>query len=96
MLQFRPALKLDMDAAILLMGKIKNKNANIAVKDKELIKEIEVVIKAGRFSGDDGEQYPLNCKGKLVLLAGLGEEIKVNSTALRIAVRRALQSQFLS
>jgi leucyl aminopeptidase len=96
MLQFRPALKLDMDAAILLMGKIKNKNANIAVKDKELIKEIEVVIKAGRFSGDDGEQYPLNCKGKLVLLAGLGEEKKVNSTALRIAVRRALQSQFLS
>lgn len=97
MLYFRPAVKFDKDAVVIFLSKQKDKKTtDLPVKDEGLKKALTDLIKAGQFTGDDGEMFPLTYKGKLVLLGGVGDAKQLTATALRISVRRVMQSAFLS
>jgi len=88
---FRPQSKLDKQAAIVLISKVQLLKGKI---NPQIKNRVSSLYRGGQFSGENGEIFPLDNKGKIILLAGVGDE-GASLTALRATVRKALLSTFL-
>ena len=93
---YRPSAKFDKQGVVILVDKGQVAKAKFAFVHKQLAFEIGSLIQTKQFSGADGELFPLILGKQICLLAGVGEREKVSSSALRVSVRKALLSPFLS
>jgi len=96
MITFRPSAMLDKKATIILVEKGQIKNGKIGLKDKSLQSKLKETLQSVPFNGDKGEMFPVSDGGKLFLLVGLGTKKELCYTSLRIYIRNALKSSFLS
>jgi len=96
MISFRSTVKLDKQAAVILLDKEQVNKKTIAVANTSLKEAILAVIQSNQFSGDSGQIYPLAFNKKVILLAGVGKKTEASLTSLRIAVRTAFLSTYLS
>lgn len=96
MISFRNTAKFDQDVTLILITEEQiKKNAIKNLNWASLEAEANALAKTEQFSGKTGEIFPLSSNQQLVVLVGLGKEDDVTSTALRIAIRKALISNFL-
>lgn len=96
MINFRPKAKFDQEASVVILSQERVKKANFAFSNKVLEKSIQNLVKANQFSGDCCEYFPLVIENKLFFLVGIGSEKECSLTSLRMTVRKALMSCFLS
>lgn len=95
MVSFRSAAQFDKEAAIVFLSEEQVKKEEYGFEYEQLESELAFLKKAGQFEGKTGQFFPLLSAKQIVLLVGLGQEEKLDLTAVRIAVRRALQSLHL-
>ncbi|VAX38240.1 Cytosol aminopeptidase PepA [hydrothermal vent metagenome] len=96
MIAFRPSVKFDKQALIILFTKEQIKSKKFIIKNKIINEATTDLIFSGQFSGDDGQIFPLVVNKKLVLAVGIGASKDLSLTALRITVRKALLSSYLN
>ena len=96
MITFRSPAKFDKEAALLVMTQEQIDKKSFAFKGSQLQKDILSLLKAGKFSADNGEVFPIISENKLVLLLGVGKQQELSLTTLRTSLKKALQSSFLS
>lgn len=89
-------MKFDHAATVLLIEPDQIKNKKYHFHNAQLAKEIAALQKSGQFNGEDGELFPLVLNKKTVLLTGVGKGEENPLTALRMTVRKAFLSSFLS
>lgn len=96
MIAFRPSVKFDKAATIILFEKSQLERKDFKFKNKILEGNISALLKSKKFCADNGEIFPLIFQSTLVVLVGLGKKDAVTPTSLRIALRKSLLSPFLS
>lgn len=97
MISFRNSEKFDKDAIIILIEKEQLKNKKFPVKNKQIEEALKDLVKSERFCADKDEVFPMDVKKTgLVLFVGLGKGEDLSLTALRMSVKKALGSPFLS
>lgn len=96
MIHFHVTAKFNKSAVILLFGKLQVGKKNLDfIANTTVRSAVKSVFDAGQFHGDDKEIFPLILNKKVILLVGVGEETKNNSTSLRCTVRQAVLSSYL-
>ena len=63
---------------------------------ESLKSNIQALAQTGQITGAQGELFPLFLNSRIILVTGLGKSSEHSLTALRIAVRKAILSSFLS
>jgi len=91
-ISFQDKPKFDQQATLILVTKKALERPSLL----DLPKDLETILKdlsaSERFSADKGETFPVVYRKTLVVFAGLGDDKKLSSTALRVYTRWALQS----
>jgi len=96
MISFRSSAQFDQPAALVLLTKEQlQKNAVKDLRWSSLADEVKGLVKSKQFSAKSGELFPLSADDQIVLLLGLGKEADLDSTALRVELRKALLSPFV-
>ncbi len=95
MIAFRPTAKFDKEASVIFLTKEQAGKKEFSFSEKKLKENIFAVLKAGKFSGESDEIFPLVFNNKLVLLVGVGEKEKLTLTAFRSTARKAFLSSAL-
>lgn len=96
MINFRATAQFDKQATVVLLSVEELKQKKFRFQNNSLKANIRELQRGGKFNAEKGEVFPLVIKGKTVLLAGLGKKADLTLTALRIFVRKALLSPYLS
>ena len=96
MIAFRSAGKFDKEATVILFEKSQLERKDFKFKNKTLESSISSLSKSQKFSAENGEIFPLVLQNNLVLLVGLGKKESITSTSIRIGLRKALLSSFLT
>ena len=73
MITFRPSIKFDKQATVILVGKDQVKTKKFLFSNKTLKDQIAALAQSGQFSGEDGQTFPILLNKKVVLLVGIGE-----------------------
>ena len=92
MISFCNSAKFDKDAAVICLTFEQVKTQKFPFADKIVGNELQKAVSAGQFEGGKSEMFPLVIGKRIVLLLGLGKEVDLTMTALRIALRRAFLS----
>ncbi len=95
MIRFRPSAGFDKEAIVILLSKEAAQEGSVALNNKEIERQIEGVCKANRFSGKDGELFPLFYEQSIIILVGIGSKKNLSLTGLRVALRKALVCSYL-
>jgi leucyl aminopeptidase len=93
---FRPSAKFDQQGVVILLDQGQAAKEKFSCVNKRLVSEIKALIQAKQFSGADGELFPVMWGRQICLLAGVGEREKISAASLRITIRKAFLSSFLS
>ena len=93
---FRPSIKFDQQATVILFDKDQIKKKKFSFTNKELQNQVIALAQSSQFSGEDGQIFPLLFNNRIVLLAGIGALKDLSLTALRVTVRKALLSSPLN
>lgn len=96
MIKFRTSVKFDQPATVILLDKNQIKNKKYPFTNKELANQINALSHAEQFSAEYGQIFPLQLNKKIIILVGVGCPEKLSLTCVRISVRKALQSPFLT
>lgn len=96
MITFRPQPKFDKETAVILLTSDMVKNNQFGPLSAILKKSIEAIVKAKQFAGENGQIFPLVLDRSITLLIGLGKKDELTLTSLRIQIRKALCSAYLS
>jgi len=94
-IRFRPSAGFDKEAIVILLSKEAAQEGSVALNNKEIERQIEGVCKANRFSGKDGELFPLFYEQSIIILVGIGSKKNLSLTGLRVALRKALVCSYL-
>lgn len=95
MIHYQPHLKLNQDAAVIFLTQDQVSKNNFPFHHSELTKLVRELSATQRFTADRNKCFPVVVQKKLVLLFGLGKKDELTKTSLRVAVRRAVLSDFL-
>ncbi len=95
MIRFRPSAGFDKEAIVILLSEETAQKASVALNNKEIEKQIEAVCKANRFSGKEGDLFPLSWKQSIIILVGIGIKKELSLTGFRVALRKALLCSYL-
>jgi len=95
-IQFDPKSRFLKNPSVIFLTK--NQVASLrSLKLEPLIHDqITRLVKSKRFSAANGEIFPLFINQILILVVGLGEDKKISKTSLRVSVKQALESSYLS
>ena len=96
MIIFTAKAKFDQAATILLIDQTQLQQKKFSVGNETLKKNILTLHQAGQMAGEQGELFPIFLNHRAILIAGLGKSSEISSTSLRITVRKAILSAFLS
>lgn len=96
MLTLQSTAKFNQKVAIVLLTKDQLKNREFNFNNAPLREAVARLFQAGQFTGGSAEIFPVAVGKCLVILVGLGEQNKLSLTELRIRVRTALRSTYLS
>lgn len=99
MIQFKSAAKFGKGATIIFFTEEQVKNIHINFSNPKIQKLIKAIIKSKQFTGAVNSHFPLiseDISSDLVLLVGLGTEKEFSATSLRISVKKACDSSYLS
>ncbi len=96
MITFRPQPKFDKEAVFILFTNEMVKNNQFGSLTPSLKKHIEILIKAKQFTGENGQTFPVVLDKSIVLLVGLGKKDDCTLTSLRIQIKKAFGSPYLS
>jgi len=96
MIAFRTSAKFDQSASVILLDKGQVNKKNFLGIPKDLKSFVLSAVESNQFSGDDGQIFPLVFDKKIILLVGVGQKKDLSLTALRITLRQALMSSYLS
>ncbi len=96
MLSFQKKPSFKKSASLILLAPSQLKSRRFVFSNKPLAKEIQRIHEKQQFAAERDQLFPLLFNGGLVLLAGVGEVKDNPLTALRITVRKALLSSYLS
>lgn len=96
MITFTSKAKFDKPATILLIDQTQLQQKKISAGSESLKNNIRALAQTGQITGKEGELFPLFLNNRTVLITGVGKSSDGFLTALRIAVRKAILSSFLS
>ncbi len=96
MIQFAASAKFNKSATVLLIEQQQIEKGQWNFSNRDIGQQISALYKSGHFHADNGERFPMIHKGRTVLLVGLGDLKELSLTSLRIAVRKAALSSYLS
>lgn len=95
MIVYRPSAKFDKEAALVLLDQDQVREGRFPFFHPPLKSALQDLVRAGQFSGEDSELFPLVVRKRTVVLAGVGKRDKLSLTALRVTARKALLSSYL-
>ena len=96
MITFTGKAKFDKPATILLIDQTQLQQKKFSLGGESLKNNILALHQSGQITGKEGELFPLFLNNRMVLVTGLGKSSEISFTSLRIAVRKAILSSFLS
>ena len=96
MITFTSKAKFDKPATILLIDQTQLQQKKFLFGGESLKNNILALAQTGQITGTQGELFPLFLNNRMVLVTGVGKSSEHSLTALRIAVRKAILSSFLS
>jgi len=93
---FRPQPKFDKESAVILLTSDMVKHSQFGSLSANIKKNIEVTVKAKQFAAETGQMFPLVLDKSICLLIGLGKKDELTLTSLRIQLKKAFCSAYLS
>ncbi len=96
MFTFVSTWKFDKEASILLIDQLQLERKKLVWPNESVKSAVIALHKAGHLSGENGELYPFLLNNKLLLLAGIGKSSDTSLSALRVTVRKAFLSSYIS
>jgi leucyl aminopeptidase len=94
--QFDPKVKFLKRPSILFLTKNQVASLKSLKLDDALCDQITILVKLKRFSAEQGEIFPVFINHVLTLIVGLGDDKKISKTSLRVAVKQAVESSYVS
>jgi len=95
MINFKKNLS-ESSAKIILIDKNQIKSKKYNLSDQSITAKISSAIDAKQFTGQSSQLFPLLENKQMYLLVGLGEKASITLTNIRITIRKALLSIYLS
>lgn len=92
MINFHEPAQFDKKGTIVLISEEQAKSKKYAINNKKIISELNFLVKAKQFNGENGQCFPLVHNDRVILLAGIGKKKNFSLSMLRIIVRNTVSS----
>ena len=96
MISFKDKSSFDKEATIVLVDEQQVKENKFSFQNKDLAQQIKSLQTAGQFAAEKDQSFPLPQGKKMVLLVGVGKKEDLSLSALRVTIRRAMLSAYLT
>ncbi len=96
MIKLQSSAKWNRKATVVFLTVEQLKTKNFQFANKEVVEQLLQLRDAGQFLADKDQLFPMLNNKRIVLFVGLGAAKDLTGTALRISVRRALVSSYVT
>lgn len=96
MITFTSTAQWNRESAIFLISQSQVEQKKVNISEDSIKTHVLSLFKSGQFAGEQGEVFPLVLGNRLVLLTGIGKQSEMTASSLRIAIRKAVTSSFVS